>query len=646
MKCKLFNAIIFIAIIFCNSSYGEIKLPHLVRDSMILQRDTKVKIWGWASPGEKIKIDFLNKKYKTVADANGDWNVNLSPMKAGGPYTMKINGNNHLLLNNILIGDVWLCSGQSNMEHQMKLHLEKYRAEIANANYPEIRQFDVPHVTNLQNPQNDLPTGYWKPANPNNVLDFSAVAYFFAKAIYEKYHVPIGIINASVGGSPIEAWLSEAVCNDFPDIQRTAQTNKDTAYVNTVNRKVVAWNDVNQIHSSEDKGLNGQIKYYDPSYIPKEWHTINIPGYWEDQGAKNLHGSVWYRREITVPASMAGVPATLFLGRIVDADEVYINGTFVGKTTYQYPERIYQLPAGLLKTDKNIIVVRVINYSGKGGFVPDKPYFIRANGDSLDIKGYWQYKAGKALSPDRYMKNGITIQYQPAALYNAMIAPFVGFSIKGFLWYQGESNSGNAVEYKQLFPAMIADWRKKWNQGHVPFIYVQLPGFMDANYLPGESQWAQLREAQLQALSLPNTGMAVTIDLGEWNDVHPQDKKDVGHRAALAAEKVAYGENDIVYSGPIYQSSKVDNNKIIITFTNIGSGLISNDGEELGQFAIAGADKKFVWAHAKIDGDKVIVWNKDVPNPMYLRYAWADNPRGANLYNKEGLPASPFRTDE
>ncbi|HEY8659777.1 MAG TPA: sialate O-acetylesterase [Hanamia sp.] len=646
MKCKLFYAVISITIIFCNISYGEIRLPRLVRDSMILQRDTKVKIWGWASPGEKIKIDFLNKKYKIVADAKGNWKINLSPMKPGGPYTMKIDGNNHLLLNNILIGDVWLCSGQSNMEHQMKLHQEKYRTEIANANYPEIRQFAVPQIPNLLTPQNNLPGGYWKAADPKSVLDFSAVAYFFAKALYEKYHVPIGLINASVGGSPIEAWLSEAVCKDFPGIEKSLQTNKDTAYVNSFNREVAAWNEVNQIHSSEDKGLNGQIKWYDPSYIPKEWHTINIPGYWEDQGAKNLHGSVWYRREITVPASMTSVPATLFLGRIVDADEVYINGTPAGRTTYQYPERIYQLPAGLLKTGKNIIVVRVINYSGKGGFVPDKPYFIRANGDTLDIKGYWKYKVGKALNPDRYIKNGITLQYQPTALYNAMITPIVGFTIKGFLWYQGESNSGNAVAYKQLFPAMIDDWRKKWNQGDVPFINVQLPGFMDVNYISGESQWAQLREAQLEALSLPNTGMAVTIDLGEWNDVHPQDKKDVGDRAALAAEKVAYGESNIVYSGPIYQSSKIEGDKILITFSNVGGGLIANDGEELNQFAIAGPDKKFVWAQAKIDGDKVIVWNKEVQDPKYVRYAWADNPRGANLFNKEGLPASPFRTEK
>jgi sialate O-acetylesterase len=317
----------------------------------------------------------------------------------------------------------------------------------------------------------------------------------------------------------------------------------------------------------------------------------------------------------------------------------------VGNTSYQYPQRRYQIPAGILKPGKNVFVVRVINNSGKGGFVPDKPYCLIAGNDTIDLKGYWQYKVGEVFLPGRGSGNSFSFQNQPTALYNAMVAPVTNYTIKGFLWYQGEANSSRAKEYTELQPAMIADWRNKWKEGDIPFLYVQLPNFMDVNYLPSESQWAELREAQLRSLSVPNTGMAVAIDLGEWNDIHPDRKKEVGERLALAAEKIAYGEKGIVYSGPVYQSSTINGDKIIISFTNTGSGLITNDGKELLQFAIAGVDKKFVWAKAKIEGDKVIVWNDDVSNPMYVRYAWADNPDNPNLYNKEGLPASPFRTD-
>lgn len=632
-------------------AFGQVILPQLVRDSMVLQRNAKVKIWGWASANEKIKINFLKKKYKTVADTKGNWMIMLSPMKAGGPFTMKIDATNHIVLNNILIGDVWLCSGQSNMVHQMELHKYTYPKEIAEADNPDIRQFWIPTLTDLQKPETDLPAGYqiaigWKSANPKDVLQFSAVAYFFGKALYEKYHVPIGLINASVGGTPIEAWTSEEGLKEFPSIENIIQKNKDTSYINKISRKAFAMNASRRPIDEDDKGLTGEKKWFDTSYVPKEWYRINIPGYWEDQGIKDLNGIVWYRKEIEVPASMTGIPAKLFMGRIVDADFTYINGALVGKTTYQYPQRRYDVPAGILKAGKNLIVIRVINNFGKGGFVPDKPYYIFTGKDTVDLKGYWQYKVGEAFIPHRYNGGGISLQNQPTALYNAMIAPLTNFTVKGILWYQGESNSNNANEYTKLLPALIKDWRNQWQQGDVPFIYIQLPNYMEVNYLPSESDWAVLREAQLKALSIPNTGMAVTIDLGEWNDIHPQNKKDVGIRSALVAEKVAYGEHNIVYSGPIYQSSKIEGNKIVITFSNVGSGLISNDGEELNQFAIAGADKKFFWAYAKIDGDKIIVWNKDVKNPKYVRYAWADNPRGANLYNKEGLPASPFRTDE
>jgi sialate O-acetylesterase len=634
--------LIFFVLIF-QTSFSQVKLPRLVRDSMIFQRDTKVKIWGWASAKEKIKVSFQNKKYNTAADANGNWMIVLSPMKAGGPYTMNIDAINHLTINNILIGDVWICSGQSNMVHQMILHRELYEDDIAKANYPEIRQFWIPTLTDLQKLHDDLPTGYWKSANPQDVLQFSAVAYFFAKTIYQKYHVPIGLINSSVGGPGIEAWISEEGLKQFPSVLDKIQKNKDTAYINTINRTAFAAN-ANRPKPT-DKGLIGPMPWYDTSYAGKGWHNISLPGYWEDQGIKDLDGIVWYRKEIDVPASMTGVDAKVFLGRIVDADFLYVNGKLAGNTTYQYPQRRYQLPAGLLKPGKNIFVIRVINNSGKGGFVADKPYYISAGGQKIDLKGEWQYKVGNAFSKQNSAAP-IALEYQPTALFNAMVAPLINYTIKGILWYQGEGNISNASDYEKLLPAMIADWRGRWKQNDVPFIYVQLPNFGEVQYLPSESPWAVLREAQLKTLSVPNTGIAVAIDLGEWNDIHPMNKKDVGIRLALAAEHVAYSEKNIVYSGPIYQSSKTVDNKIIISFNNIGSGLITNDGEELNQFAIAGADKKFVWAKAKIDRDKVIVWSDKIANPMYVRYAWADNPDGANLYNKEGLPASPIRTDK
>jgi len=639
MKRLTYTTIFFVLAI---NSFSQIKLPRLVRDSMILQRDTKINIWGWAAKNEKVTIKFNNKTYKTTANTNGDWLLQLPAMKAGGPFTMDISASNKITLKDILIGDVWFCSGQSNMVHQMGIHDVLYAKEIAEANDPQIRQFWIPTMGELQGPRNDFPTGFWKSAVGEDIRPFSAVAYFFAKKIYKKYHVPIGLINASVGGTPIEAWTSEEGLKDFPSIMSTIQKNKDTAYVNSTNRTAA---NANRPQPSNDQGIMGEKKWFDISYIPKDWRTINIPGFWEDQGLKDLNGVVWYRKEIELPASMTGKQAKVYLGRIVDADELYINGKRIGNTTYQYPQRRYTVPADVLKAGKNVFVVRVTNTTNKGGFVPDKPYYIFSGNDTVDLKGTWQYKVGEVYTPRPPGPPSVNAQNQPTALYNAMVAPAINYTIKGFLWYQGEANTGRAEEYAKLQPTQIIDWRNKWKQGDLPFFYAQLPGFMDYNYLPSESNWAMLRESQMKSLSVPNTAMAVTIDLGEWNDIHPDRKKEVGERLAVAALKMVYGEN-IVHSGPIYQSATINGDKITINFTNTGSGLITNDGEYLSEFAIAAADKKFVWAKAKIEGDKVIVWNETIKEPMYVRYAWADDPVNPNLFNKEGLPASPFRTDK
>lgn len=641
----LLTAFVFVLVVTTiNTSFAQVKLPQIVRDSMILQRDIPVNIWGWSAVNEKVSVKFNGKTYKTKGNAEGKWSIKLPATKAGGPYTIDIIASNKISIKEVLFGDVWFCSGQSNMVHQLNIHDVTYAKEIAEANDPQIRQFWVPTLTSLQGAQENLPSGFWKAAVGEDIRPFSAVAYFFAKNISEKYKIPVGIINASVGGTPIEAWTSEEGLKDFAALQTTITKNKDTAYLNSLNRRLT---NTPRMAPPVDAGLANAVKWFDVNYIPKGWRNINIPGYWEDQGIKDLNGVVWYRREITIPASMVGKAAKGFLGRIVDADELYINGVRVGNTTYQYPQRRYVIPANVLKAGKNIFVIRVTNNAGKGGFVPDKPYCIFAGNDTVDLKGTWQYKVGLVNRPfaGGFGGGGINAQNQPAALYNAMVAPVINYTIKGFCWYQGESNAGKPQEYGALQTAQIHDWRNKWKQGELPFLYVQLPGYMDYNYLPSESGWAVLRQQQLNTLAVPNTAMAVAIDLGEWNDIHPDNKKDVGIRLALAARKLAYNEN-INYSGPLYQSTQIDGNKIIISFNHIGSGLITNDGEELSEFAIAGADKKFVWAKAKIEGDKVIVWSDEVKEPMYVRYAWADNPVNPNLYNKEQLPASPFTTEK
>jgi sialate O-acetylesterase len=370
---------------------------------------------------------------------------------------------------------------------------------------------------------------------------------------------------------------------------------------------------------------------------------MRIPGYWSTTGLGKVNGVVWFRRKMSIPSSIIGKEATLILGRIVDADSVFINRHFIGTTSYQYPPRRYSIPSDLLKEGENTIVVRVISNSGDGGFVLDKAYEIAAADTTIDLRGVWQYRLGATMEP---LANETFIRWKPLGLYNAMIAPLLNYRMKGVIWYQGESNAGRPEEYRTLLPALIRDWRNNWTQGDFPFLIVQLPNFMESKKEPSESNWAMLREAQLKTLALPNTGMAVTIDIGEWNDVHPLDKKDVGNRLALAAERVAYGDQKIVYSGPIYSAMKIDGNKVFLTFANVGGGLKAKGGKELDCFAVAGPDKKLVWAHAKIVENKVIVWSSQVPNPVAVRYAWADNPETANLYNEEGLPASPFRTDE
>lgn len=614
--------ILFLLLSF--TAFSEVKLPSLVSNGMVLQRDMPVKIWGWASPGEKIIVGFKGKKLRSVADASGNWTCSLPATPAGGPYEITINEKS---VKDVLFGDVWLCAGQSNMVINMERVKEKYPIDIASANNPQIRNFFIPTAISKVEVRTDLPASSWLPVTPENVLQMGAVSYFFARDLYAQYHVPIGIINSSVGGTPIESWISETGLKAFPAyVKDTTRTNPAPP----APRK------------SADRGLSE--KWASFSYSPKGWKHFTIPGFWEDQGLRDLNGVVWFRREVDIPASLAGLPAKLFMGRIVDADQVFVNGEQVGNTTYQYPPRRYTVKEGSLKAGKNLIVIRVTNSAGKGGFVPDKPYELIVGDKTVDLQGDWQYKVGEVFPP--VVEKPAPSNFTPTALYNAMIAPFTSFSLKGFVWYQGESNVVKPQVYEQLLPALAKDWRTQFKQPELPFLYVQLPGFQDRTMLPVESNMAVLRDGQLKSLSIPRSGMAVTLDLGEWNDIHPLTKKPIGERLALAARKLAYGEN-IVSSGPIYESNQIEGNRIRIRFRETGSGLSihKTDEDELMQFAIAGKDKKFVWAKAVIERNTVVVWSDEVAEPMYVRYAWADNPDGANLINVEGLPASPFRTD-
>lgn len=626
------------------SAYSQVSLPKLISNGMVLQRGTSIPVWGWASPGEKVTVSFDGKNHITNAAANRKWTVKLEPMSAGGPYTMEITASNHITIQNILVGDVWICSGQSNMELKMDRVKNKYPDVVANSDNPNIRQFLVDQKYSFSAPLDDVKSAGWKPADPKNVLQFTAVGYFFAKELYQKYKVPIGLILSSWGGTPAEAWMSEDALKAFPKYDEIAKKLQDTATVNQISRNDNSLRDAwyKQVKQQDEGLANAGSKWYSAGYNASGWGTLKMPGYWEDQGVKNIDGVVWLRKELDLPASTSGKNARLILGNIVDIDSTYINGLKVGTTSNRYQPREYQVPQNLLKPGKNVITVRVINREGPGGFVKDKPYQLITDGQTIDLAGDWQYKTGVAVKP---LPAGTIFAYQPLCLFNGMIAPLIPYAIKGVIWYQGEANSSKGLEYRSLFPALISNWRQKWGQGEFPFLYVQLASYMATKSEPAESKWAELREAQLKTLSVPNTGMAVASDIGEWNDVHPLDKEDVGKRLALAAAKVAYHQPNVVYSGPIYQSMKKEGNKIIITFNNTGSGLLAKGGMELKYFSIAADDKQFVWAKARIHGNTVVVWSDDIKNPVAVRYAWADNPEGANLYNREGLPASPFRTD-
>lgn len=650
IKTQLLSVIyVLLGLAGFKNANADVRLPKVISDGMVLQRDKPLKIWGWATPGEKVSVSFVKKHYSAVTGTDGKWEVTMRPIPAGGPYTMNIAGTNKIEIADILLGDVWFCSGQSNMEMGMGDVAEKYENIIAQNQNPNIRQFLVPkNLNDATKMHDDLNGGRWLPATGDNVNRFSAAAYFFALSVNKQERVAIGIINASWGGTPIESWISEEGYKSFPEIAKQVKRLSDTAYINQMNRNNAENSRVQAARTDKkyDEGLIDNPKWYESAYTPNGWKDIMVPGFWSGQGLNNFSGVLWYRKEFNVVPSAANQRAKLYFGRINDNDEVYINGQLAGRTGGQYANRMYALKQNLLVTGKNVIVARISNNaSALGGFVPDKPYFITIGTDTIQLTGKWQYKVGQAYAPAKQALEGYSAANQPTLLYNTMVAPVANYAVKGALWYQGESNVTKAKEYELLLKELIANWRSTWKDTALPFIIAQLPNYQEVSYLPTESGWAELREAQRKASSIPNVGLTVLIDVGEWGDIHPRNKKDVGERLALTAERLVYGNTKLITSGPSLQTVKKDGNTLILSFNDVGGGLIAKGGAKLHHFAVAGADKKFEWANAEISGDKVILTSDEVPAPVYVRYGWANNPDRANLYNKEGLPASPFEAE-
>ncbi|CDZ23211.1 hypothetical protein CCDG5_0060 [[Clostridium] cellulosi] len=622
----------------------QLLLHNMVSDGMVLQRNANVKVWGWAEPNERITVCFLGHTYRTTADSSGKWAVTLLKHEAGGPYEMEIEGSHKIVLHDILIGDVWICSGQSNMQLPMARVRDKYSDIVKNTVNPQIRQFDVPEHYDFHSPCQNTEGGKWRCVSPETILDFTAVGFFFAKELYETYSVPIGLIKMAVGGSRIEAWMSDESLGEYPEKTEIVNRFRNDQYVKQLlkNEETREKQWYEQLDKA-DQGLQpGRQKWYAENYDDSDWETMQIPSYWADEGLGEKNGAFWFRKTIMLPAKLAGLPAKIVMGRIVDADYVYINGELVGTTSYQYPPRKYDVPAGLLKEGRNTIAVRVISNRGKGGFVAKKDYQLVFSDQKIDLTGEWKYRVGAfaAMLPEKTFLHQI-----PTGLFNGMFSPVSEYTVKGVLWYQGESNTSKPEEYEDLFIKMIKAWRKKLKQENLPFLYVQLPNYLERENIQAINKWPLLREAQQKALKLPNTAMAVTIDIGEWNDLHPLNKHDVGKRLAMLARKTVYGDVNVVAMGPVYDHMAIRGNKAFISFTNIGTGLLSKDGNKLRNFEIAGKDGNFYDADATIENNQVIASCDKVSIPVAVRYAWRDNPQDINFYNREGFPAAPFRTN-
>jgi len=625
---------IFYFIIF-SLAKANVTLPSVISDHMVLQRDLPVKLWGKADVGENVSVTLNGQTAHTKTGKDGVWKVQLKAMPYGGPYEMTIQGKNAIVLRNILIGDIWVCSGQSNMQFALA-NSDNGQEEISHANYPKIRLITVNWG------MSDVPLieastrGGWAECNPKTAERFSAVGYFFGRELHRQMDIPIGLINTPWGGTVIETWTSLPMMqtlNEYAEKLKLMQS-PDFSYRLKNPKKP----DLSELLEVEP----GKIEqWYLPETDVSDWKTVTLPSRWSDEGIKGL-GSIWYRKEFSLTNAQVKSAVTIGLGIVDDWDETYLNGQRIGTTPTYSVNRQYPVCPDGLREGKNVLVVKVVNWGGDAGMFdsPDR-LFCRANDKYIPLTGEWRYKISTMID----VMDDIGSNDFPSLLYNAMIAPLTRFPIKGVIWYQGESNSLEAYKYRTLFPNLINDWRKSWGQGDFPFYFVQLADWEAPLPEPSESNWAEFRESQSLALKLPNTGQAVIFDVGNPYDIHPTNKQDVGYRLALNALALTYGK-DIVYSGPTYDAMTIEGDQIILHFIHTGSGMIAKGKYGyLTGFSIAGVDQKFVWAKATIEGNKVIVQSDRVTSPVAVRYGWANNPYDANLYNKEGLPASPFRTD-
>lgn len=641
MRHLAFSLLLLACLACLPVAHADVTPNPLFSDHAVLQQGRAVPVWGKAAPGEAIEVAIAGQSVKTTAGADGRWQVRLEPLRAGGPFTLTIAGKNKIVLSDILVGEVWVASGQSNMERKLGpqlgvppiTHDEK---EIAEAKHPRIRHFGVAQVKSFS--PLETVAGTWTVCSPETAKDFTAVGYFFARDLQQARDVPVGIINSSWGGTPAEAWTSEAGLRAVPafanikDELKLLQADPKAA-LSKYEGELETW------MSAHDAGSKPQA-WYAMGLDAGAWKPMALPVLWEEAGEPDLNGVVWFRKSFELPASAAGVPAELQLGMVDDVDTTWVNGVKVGFTFGYNVQRKYQVPAGVLKSGSNVIAVRVLDMGGGGGIWGDKKIQMVGKGvsptASVDLSGSWQYRIGMHLPdapppPSSHTGDSGT----PIMLWNGMIAPLTSYAMRGVIWYQGESNVSQARQYRTLFPALIADWRRAWGAGDFPFLFVQIAPFQDM--LP------EIREAQLLSWQhTPYTAMAVTTDCGDAKDIHPAHKQPVGARLALAARAIAYGEA-IEYAGPVFQSMSVAGKKAILRFGHLGGGLVAKDGALKG-FTIAGADKVFVPARAEIRGSTVVVTSKTVRKPVAVRYGWANVP-DVNLFNKAGLPASPFRTD-
>ncbi len=616
-------------------------LHPLFTDDMVLQRDHADPVWGWAAPGQTVTVSLNGQTVSAVAGPDGKWTAAIGPLAAGGPYTLSVAGPQTVTLKNVMVGDVWLCSGQSNMEFGVG-NLEKPDQAIAAASDPNLRLFTVPKVT-AETPQSVVTAGQWQACSPDTIKNqgtwngFSAVAYFFGRKLRQDTHVPIGLLLSSWGGTPAEAWTSEtALRKDLPEFApKLDQLDAAPAITTSLSQQVTDW------YTKNDPGTsaNWQALVFDDS----AWKTITEPGFFQDAGIADLssvNGIVWFRRTFDLPAAEAGKDAVLHL-LADDNDTTWVNGTQVGATDGFKTPRAYTVPAALLKPTGNVIAVRVLDTGGKGGIYgePSGLNLAVTKGASLPLAGPWRVALGASLTAIPPVPVAIDKdQNFPSVLYNGQIAPLATFGIKGAIWYQGEANANRGMQYRRLLPTMISDWRSQWGEGDFPFLIVQLAGWE-----AGGPDWAALRDAQWRAAkTVANAGIATAIDIGTQADIHPKNKEEAGRRLALVAEAKVYGEK-VPFAGPVYRSLSVSGHTLTLSFTHTDGGLVSRSGPDLTGFEIAGSDGVFVPARARLSKDTVVVSSPKVPAPAAVRYAWSGFP-ACSLYNGAGLPAFPFDT--